>query len=366
VASGWTVDRRSGPAAVLHGLDPALDEESTIRVLDVDAAALVLGSAQPVVDVDGAAAAELGVDVVRRHSGGGAVLLEPGAVVWVDVIVPRHDPRWDDDVVRSMVAVGEWFAGALADLGVSDLAVHRGRLDRTPLARLLCFGGLGPGEVTSPLLRPHAVGGRAARVRRRAPAARRRDLRRRRPQRPCSRSCRRPGRPGRRSPAGALPAYAGDGPAGRAAAQVDAAEVVVGDRLLLEPGDRVPADASVAGPRLRIDTSMLTGESDRHDRVDGEAVLAGTFVVEGEAEPWSPRPAPTRLAGIARSHGARARPSPLTRAGRLVRHDRRASPSASGVLFFALSLLLGNPARTASCSRSASPWRSSPRRCCPR
>jgi lipoate---protein ligase len=149
VASGWTVDRRSGPAAVLHGLDPALDEESTIRVLDVDAAALVLGSAQPVVDVDGAAAAELGVDVVRRHSGGGAVLLEPGAVVWVDVIVPRHDPRWDDDVVRSMVAVGEWFAGALADLGVSDLAVHRGRLDRTPLARLLCFGGLGPGEVTS-------------------------------------------------------------------------------------------------------------------------------------------------------------------------------------------------------------------------
>ena len=49
---------------------------------------------------------ELGVAVVRRRSGGGAVLLDPGGVVWVDVVVPRHDPRWDDDVVNNRIPFG--------------------------------------------------------------------------------------------------------------------------------------------------------------------------------------------------------------------------------------------------------------------
>ena len=41
--------------------------------------------------VDLEACAGAGVEVVRRRSGGGAVLVEPGSVVWVDVLVAATD-----------------------------------------------------------------------------------------------------------------------------------------------------------------------------------------------------------------------------------------------------------------------------------
>lgn len=146
---GLDVRQAVGSAGDLHARPFEAPEHLVVHVLDVDRPALVLGSAQPadVVDPDGARAA--GVEVVRRRSGGGAVLLEPGATVWVDVELPGHDDRWDDDVGRAAWWVGEAWAAALDDVGVPDLAVHRGGLDRRAWGDLVCFAGLGPGEVTS-------------------------------------------------------------------------------------------------------------------------------------------------------------------------------------------------------------------------
>lgn len=107
-------------------------------MLSVTAPALVLGSSQP--DVDGGA-----VDVVRRRSGGGAVYVAPGELVWVDVFLPREDRLWDDDVGRAFWWLGDAWAGAL---GLDGLVVHRGAMVRTPLSGVVCFAGLGPGEVT--------------------------------------------------------------------------------------------------------------------------------------------------------------------------------------------------------------------------
>ncbi|MDP3454534.1 cation-translocating P-type ATPase [Methyloversatilis sp.] len=66
-------------------------------------------------------------------------------------------------------------------------------------------------------------------------------------------------------------------------------EVVVGDRMLLNEGDRVPADGVVLSARdFTLDESMLTGESVAVARlpVDGGPALqvyAGTLVVSGQA-----------------------------------------------------------------------------------
>src|SRR5690606_4411646 len=69
---------------------------------------------------------------------------------WVDVVLPAGDPLWDDDVGRAAHWVGRAWQGALADLGVGPTEVHAGPLACGPLGRLVCFGTVGAGEVTTP------------------------------------------------------------------------------------------------------------------------------------------------------------------------------------------------------------------------
>ncbi|MBV8303336.1 MAG: lipoate--protein ligase family protein, partial [Acidimicrobiia bacterium] len=113
----------------------------TARVVEVTAPALVLGSTQPAVAV-----ADRGIPVVRRRSGGGAVLVGPGELLWVEVLLPAGDRLWDDDVGRSFHWLGQVWVEALAAVGV-DSAWHHGPMICTPWCRAVCFAGTGPGEV---------------------------------------------------------------------------------------------------------------------------------------------------------------------------------------------------------------------------
>ncbi len=83
------------------------------------------------------------MEVVRRRSGGGAVLLIPGEVVWLDVLIPTGDSLWSDDVSYASHWLGDVWVAAL---GYGE--VHRGPMVRTRWSPLVCFAGLGPGEVT--------------------------------------------------------------------------------------------------------------------------------------------------------------------------------------------------------------------------
>ena len=78
------------------------------------------------------------------------VLVGPAECVWADVVVPMNDPLWVDDVSTSAWWLGEVWVDALADaaVGVTGAAVHRGALCVNQWGRLVCFAGLGGGEVT--------------------------------------------------------------------------------------------------------------------------------------------------------------------------------------------------------------------------
>jgi len=146
----YAVETSAGSATEFHRRDIGPEPAPAVWVFDVAAPALVLGSKQRDAAIaDEPACAAAGVEVVRRRSGGGVVLLEPGAVVWFDVVVPTaalHADGVGDDVAASMMWLGWHVASALADLGVAA-EVHRDEMSCSAWCPLICFAGVGPGEV---------------------------------------------------------------------------------------------------------------------------------------------------------------------------------------------------------------------------
>lgn len=134
-------------AATLHGVD--LPAVAAVHRLDVTRPAVVLGSTQSDDVVDHAEVERLGADLVRRRSGGGVVVLGRNDHLWIDVVVPRDHPLWDDDVAKAARWVGEaWCAGMRTAGVVGDLDVHDDGPRLSPAERTLCFFDLGAGEVT--------------------------------------------------------------------------------------------------------------------------------------------------------------------------------------------------------------------------
>ncbi len=126
--------------------------------------------------------------------------------------------------------------------------------------------------------------------------------------------------------------------------ELDAAEVVTGDLVLLESGDRISADLrAVVAHALSVDTSLLTGESAPVAVGVDVPLFAGTFVVEGDgAAIVTATGARTRLAGIASLTRAGHRPEgPLAIELRRVVRTIATIAVSVGTAFFALALALG-------------------------
>ncbi len=69
----------------------------------------------------------------------------------------------------------------------------------------------------------------------------------------------------------------------RGGAEVDVplASVVVGERVVVRPGEKVPVDGTVAEGRSAVDESMLTGEPIPVGKTPGSAVTGGTMNLDG-------------------------------------------------------------------------------------
>ncbi len=142
------VVERVGTVADLHALDPFAGRRPVAPVVwwcrPTDDA-IVLGSRQTDDLVDRDACRRAGLAIVRRRSGGGAVLMRHTSTVWVDVVLPPGFAP--DDVRGSMVWLGEGWRDVLQPLTDRPLVVHRGGMSCSEWSDRVCFSGIGPGEV---------------------------------------------------------------------------------------------------------------------------------------------------------------------------------------------------------------------------
>jgi P-type E1-E2 ATPase len=139
--------------------------------------------------------------------------------------------------------------------------------------------------------------------------------------------------------------------------EIDARELVPGDRMLLAPGERVSADARLlSAVELRADMSTLTGESRpvrRHAVANGggdgleapDRVFAGTHVFSGSAEAVVTATGMEtelgRIAGL--TQRAERRPSPLELEMRRVTRVVALLCVLIGVTFFVVAGTMGMP-----------------------
>lgn len=138
----WTLlDGIQSPAMHL-ALDDVLAREvaagrrgPTLRFWQWDRPAIIIGNFQSVQnEVDLAACARLGVQVVRRVTGGGAMFVEPGSTITWSLYAPA-DLVADMDFGASYAFLDAWALQALNDMGIdavykplNDIASSRGKI----------------------------------------------------------------------------------------------------------------------------------------------------------------------------------------------------------------------------------------------
>ena len=143
----------AGAEALLEGATAS--GRPAIRWYVVSERALVLGASQKTPAVDLSACRDAGVAVYQRSAGGATVLVD-GNMLGLDVALPHDDPLLARDLTASYRWIGSaWWAalhalGVVADVVDVEQARASGRDTgaAAQLARLACFGGLSPYEVT--------------------------------------------------------------------------------------------------------------------------------------------------------------------------------------------------------------------------
>ncbi|MFH0836125.1 MAG: cation-translocating P-type ATPase [Candidatus Micrarchaeota archaeon] len=127
--------------------------------------------------------------------------------------------------------------------------------------------------------------------------------------------------------------------------EVQTREVVPGDILLLEAGDKIPADAKVLELiTLKVDEAALTGESAAVDKSVGDLIFAGTQITNGKCKALVVATGMrTKLGGIARLIQETEEKTPLQEKMEQLARNLALIALAACSLTFALGVLKGAP-----------------------
>lgn len=140
---------RLATAEELHAVTPIRRDGVRLVRCIPESRALVLGSRQSERLIDLERAAQRNIEVIRRRSGGGIVLVDPHRSLWIDIEIGADDPRYVAEPLGMMEQVGRWWLAALAslDCALPGLWQFVGQTDTDANAELVCFAGHSHGEL---------------------------------------------------------------------------------------------------------------------------------------------------------------------------------------------------------------------------
>ena len=140
---------RRESAGELHAVTPIWRQGVRIVQCVPTSPTIVLGSRQSADIVNESALMREGLEVVRRRSGGGAVLVDARQSVWVDIEVGVEDSRYRSEPMAMMEQVGEWWMNALRSLNCCppDIWQFKGAMQCDAGGDVICFAGRAHGEL---------------------------------------------------------------------------------------------------------------------------------------------------------------------------------------------------------------------------
>lgn len=141
--------KRTATAEELHAVTPIRRDGVRLVRCIPESMTLVLGSRQSEHLIDLERAAQRNVEVIRRRSGGGIVLVDPHRSLWIDIEIGADDPRHVAEPLGMMEQVGRWWLAALTtlDCHLPDIWQFVGQSESSSSGELVCFAGHSHGEL---------------------------------------------------------------------------------------------------------------------------------------------------------------------------------------------------------------------------
>ena len=147
IPQGWNIEFKETLTSLAHSVQMEQWEHPTVWAINAKDSCIVLGSSErEKAFLDFTYLDREGLNLATRRSGGGAVLVEPDHLLWLDVFVPNHSLFWVEDVKLSALWMGRIWHETLQEFSV-ECSMYEGKFRRSPLSDLVCFAGQSPGEI---------------------------------------------------------------------------------------------------------------------------------------------------------------------------------------------------------------------------
>ena len=143
----WTIETKHSETALAHEANLEEWQKPTIWIIEPKDTCLVLGKSQrgrAFLDLN--YLEEQNINLTVRQSGGGAVLVSPEDMLWVDIFIPQGSKFWIPDIAKASIGIGTIWHEALKRLDI-ECSLFEQKFTRSEASDLICFISRAAGEL---------------------------------------------------------------------------------------------------------------------------------------------------------------------------------------------------------------------------